>query len=65
MAIKYDKSTVIMESTDEYVDRMIELHPDNKEYWEKYRESCKEHEKFIKNNPCPSGYIWGFNPDIK
>lgn len=55
--MKYDASNLVMESIDEFFDRMIKLHPDEKDKWEIRRKESKEFEEWSKEHPAPEGYV--------
>lgn len=58
--MKYDAKDLVIESVDEYIDRMIKLYPDEKDKWEIRRQESKAAEQYNKEHPAPKGYVNGF-----
>ena len=59
----YTKEQIVMESFDAYCKRMIEMHPENEEYFENLKKRYEEFKKWDKENPAPVGYVNCFNPN--
>lgn len=55
--MEYTVSNLVIESVDEYIDRMIKLYPDEKDLWEIRRQESKVAEQYNKEHPAPKGYV--------
>ena len=55
--MKYTADNLVIESLDEYFDRLIKLYPDEKEKWEIRRKESKEFEEWSKEHPAPEGQV--------
>lgn len=55
--MEYAAVNLVIESVDEYIDRMIKLHPDEKDLWEIRRQESKAAKQYNKEHPAPEGYV--------
>lgn len=58
--MKYDSNNLVIETMDEFIDRMIELHPNEKDLWEIRRQESKAAKQYNEDHPAPEGYVNGF-----
>lgn len=58
----YTKEQLVIEPLNAYYDRMIEMHPEDKEYFENLKKKYEDFKKWDKENPAPVGYVNCFNP---
>ena len=58
--MKYDSNNLVIETMDEFIDRMIKLHPDEKDLWEIRRQESKAAKQYNEDRPAPEGYVNGF-----
>ena len=58
--MKYDSNNLVMETMDEFIDRMIKLHPDEKDLWEIRCQEYKAAKQYNEDHPAPEGYVNGF-----
>lgn len=58
--MKYNSNNLVMETMDEFIDRMIKFHPDEKDLWEIRRQEYKAAKQYNEDHPAPEGYVNGF-----